>query len=133
MKIIRQSFFILLMLLGLCSLPALADHLDVFGTGKTFPADFLFKDDIPSLKHLSPNEMAAVLQKFVDALDQVESPTQSNLIHLGISYIYLLQKNAMEFGGSKKNIILIIFDGMDWQTTQARQASAASPAEFIQR
>jgi outer membrane protein assembly factor BamD (BamD/ComL family) len=93
MKIIKRSFFILLMLLGLCPLPALADHLDVFGTGKTFPADFLFKDDIPSLKHLSPNEMGAVLQKFVDALDQVESPTQSNLIHLGISYIYLLQKN----------------------------------------
>ena len=31
--------------------------------------------------------------------------------------IYLLQKQAIEAG--KKNVIVIIFDGMDWQTTQA--------------
>ena len=81
------------MLLGLCPLPVLADYLDVFETGKTFPSDFLFKEEIPSLKNLSPNDMELVLQKFIDTRDQVESPTQSNLIHLGISYIYLLQKN----------------------------------------
>ncbi len=90
------------MLLGLCPLPALADHLDVFGTGKTFPADFLFKDEIPSLKNLSPNDMELVLQKFRDARDQAESPTQNNLIHLGISYLHLLQKNYKEAFSSFK-------------------------------
>jgi soluble lytic murein transglycosylase-like protein/outer membrane protein assembly factor BamD (BamD/ComL family) len=93
MKTIRRSFFILLILLGLCPLPSLADHLDVFATGKTFPADFLFKEEIPSLKNLGPNDIEPVLQRFMDARDQVESPTQSNLIHLGISYIHLRQKN----------------------------------------
>ena len=96
MKNIKRSFFILLMLFGLCPLPALADHLDAFGTGKTFPADFLFKEEVPSLKNLSPNEMELVLQKFMDARDQAESSTQSNLIQLGISYIHLLQKNYKE-------------------------------------
>jgi len=96
MKIIKQSFFILILLLGLTPLPALADHLDVFGAGKTFPADFLFKEEIPSLKNLSPEGRELVLKKFMDARDQVESETQDNLIHLGISYIYLLQKNYKE-------------------------------------
>jgi soluble lytic murein transglycosylase-like protein/outer membrane protein assembly factor BamD (BamD/ComL family) len=93
MKIFRRLLFILLILLGLCPLSAFADHLDVFGTGKTFPADFLFKEEIPSLKNLSSSDMELVLQKFIDARDQVESPIQDNLIHLGISYIHLLQKN----------------------------------------
>ncbi|MDH3256398.1 MAG: hypothetical protein OEM27_02175, partial [Nitrospinota bacterium] len=93
MKIIRRSLFFLLIIFGLCPLSAFADHLDVFGTGKTFPADFLFKEEIPSLKNLGPNEIELVLQKFMDARDQVESPTENNLIHLGISYIHLLQKN----------------------------------------
>ena len=33
--------------------------------------------------------------------------------------IYRLQKNALAEGGTHKNLILIVFDGMDWQTTQA--------------
>jgi tetratricopeptide (TPR) repeat protein len=96
MKTIKRSLFILILLVGLMPWPALADHLDVFGAGKTFPADFLFKEEIPSLKNLSPEGMELVLQKFMDARDQVESETQDNLIHLGISYIYLLQKNYKE-------------------------------------
>ena len=132
MKIIRRSFFILLMLFGLCPLPALADHLDVFGTGKTFPADFLFKDDVPSLKHLSPHEMGPVLQKFVDALDQVESPTQSNLIHLGISYIYLLQKNykkAFEVLNEEINEEFILKDFNVYFLTVALRALAKERVE----
>ncbi len=82
-----------MILSGLCPSSSLADHLDVFGTGKTFPADFIFKEEIPSLKNLSPEDRELVLQKFTDALDQAESPTQNNLIHLGISYLHLLQKN----------------------------------------
>ena len=96
MKTIRRSFFIALIFLGLLPLPALADHLDVFGTGKTFPANFLFKENIPSLKNLEPDEFEPVLQKFMDARDQVESAAQNNLIHLGISYIHILQKDYIK-------------------------------------
>jgi len=101
------------MLLGLCPLPALADHLDVFETGKTFPSDFLFKEEIPSLKNLSPHDMEFVLQKFMDARDQVESPTQNNLIHLGISYIHLLKKDYKKAFGilnEEKNEEFILED-----------------------
>lgn len=96
MKTIRRSLLILLVILGLTPWPAVADRLDVFETGKTFPVNFLFKEDIPSLKNLSPDEIEPVLQKFLDARDQVESPVQNNLIQLGISYIYLLQKNYIK-------------------------------------
>ncbi len=115
------------MLLGLCPLPALADHLDVFGTGKTFPADFLFKDEIPSLKNLSPNDMELVLQKFRDARDQAESPTQNNLIHLGISYLQLLQKNykeAFEILNEEKDEEFILEDFRAYFLTVALRALA---------
>ncbi len=132
MKIIRRSFFILLMLLGLCPLPALADHLDVFGTGKTFPADFLFKEEIPSLKNLSPNDRELVLQKFMDARDQAESPTQNNLIHLGISYIHLLQKNykkAFEILDEEVNEEFILEDFRTYFLTVALRALAEESAQ----
>ncbi len=48
-----------------------------------------------------------------------EMTLNSNAEYFDQTDIYYLQKNLMEFGGSKKNIILIIFDGMDWQTSQA--------------
>jgi len=93
METIRRSFFIVLMLLVLCPIPSFADGLDAFKTGNTFPVDFLFKEEIPSLKSLGPEELESVLQKFIDGRDQVESKAQNNLVHLGISYIHLLQKN----------------------------------------
>ncbi len=115
------------MLLGLCPLPALADRLDVFETGKTFPTDFLFKEEIPSLKNLSPNDIEPVLQKFIDARNQVESPTQNNLIHLGISYIYLLQKNhreALEVLNQEINEEFILEDFRTYFLTVALRALA---------
>lgn len=115
------------MFLGLCSLPALAGHLDVFGTGKTFPSDFLFKEEIPSLKNLGPNDMERVLQKFMDARDQAESPTQNNLILLGISYIHLLQKNykkAFEVLNEEKNEEFILEDFRTYFLTVALRALA---------
>jgi soluble lytic murein transglycosylase-like protein len=127
MKTIGRSFFILLMVLGLCPLPSLADHLDVFETGKTFPADFLFKEDIPSLKNLSPDDIGPVLQKFMDARDRVESPTQSNLIHLGISYIHLRQKNykkAFEILNEDINEDFILKDFRTYFLTVALRALA---------
>jgi len=127
MKIIRRSFFILLVLLGLCPLPALADHLDVFGTGKIFPADFLFKEEIPSLKNLSPSDRELVLQKFMDARDQAESSTQNNLIHLGISYLHLLQKNykeAFEILNEEKDEEFILEDFRTYFLTVALRALA---------
>ena len=132
MKIIRRSFFIFFVFLGLCPLPAVADHLDVFGTGKTFPSDFLFKEDIPSLKNLDPNEMGVVLQKFIDARDQVESTSQSNLIHLGISYIYLLQKNhekAFEVLSEEIDEKFILRDFSEYFLTVALRALAKEEAE----
>jgi len=127
MKNIKRSLFILLMLFGLCPLPALADHLDAFGTGKTFPADFLFKEEVPSLKNLSPHEMELVLQKFMDARDRVESTTQYNLIQLGISYIYLLQKNykeSFEILNVEKNEEFILEDFRTYFLTVALRALA---------
>jgi tetratricopeptide (TPR) repeat protein len=127
MKNIKRSFFILLILFGLCPLPALADHLDAFGTGKTFPADFLFKEEVPSLKNLSPNEMELVLQKFMDARDRAESSTQNNLIQLGISYIHLLQKNykeSFEILNVEKNEDFILEDFRTYFLTVALRALA---------
>ena len=127
MKTIRRSFFILLILLEVFSLPALADHLDVFGTGKTFPANFLFKENIPSLKNLEPNEFEPVLQKFMDARDQVESTTQSNLIQLGVSYIHLLQKDykkAFEILNEEMNEEFILRDFSIYFLTVALRALA---------
>ena len=115
------------MLLVLCPFPALADHLDVFGSGKTFPADFLFKEDVPSLKNLSPDDMELVLQKFMDARDQAESSTQNNLIHLGISYIHLLQKNykkAFETLNEANNEGFILEDFRTYFLTVALRALA---------
>ena len=115
------------MFFGLCPLPALADHLDAFGTGKTFPADFLFKEEVPSLKNLSPNEMELVLQKFMDARDQAESSTQNNLIQLGISYIHLLQKNykeSFEILNVEKNEDFILEDFRTYFLTVALRALA---------
>ena len=88
MKFFRPPLLILVFFLGVCPLSAHADSLDVFDSGKTFPTDFLFKEGIPNLKGLDPNEIEPVLQTFNDALLQVESPAQSNLIYLGISYIH---------------------------------------------
>ena len=127
MKTIRRSLLILLMLLGLCPLSDLADHLDVFGTGKTFPADFLFKDNVPSLKNLGPDEIGPVLQTFIDARDQVESPTQNNLIHLGISYLHLLQKDykkAFEILNEETNEGFVLRDFSSYFLTIALRALA---------
>jgi tetratricopeptide (TPR) repeat protein len=127
MKTIRRSFFIFLVILGLCPLPALADRLDVFETGKIFPTDFLFKEEIPSLKNLDPNEMELVLQKFMDARDQVQSPVQNNLIYLGISYIHLLQKNyknALEILNQEINGDFILEDFRTYFLTVALRALA---------
>jgi len=88
MNCLRQSLLIIL-LLGLCPWLASANSLDVFETGKTFPTDFLFKEGIPDLKNLEPEDIDSVLQKFGDALQQVESTAQNNLIHLGMAYLYL--------------------------------------------
>jgi tetratricopeptide (TPR) repeat protein len=88
MNCLRQSLLILL-LLSLCPGLASANRLDVFETGKTFPTDFLFKEGIPNLKNLGPDDIDPVLQKFGDALQQVESSAQNNLIHLGMAYLYL--------------------------------------------
>jgi soluble lytic murein transglycosylase-like protein len=133
MKAIRRSFFILLILLGLCPLPSLADHLDVFATGKTFPVDFLFKEEIPSLKNLGSNDIEPVLQKFMDARDQVESPTQSNLIHLGISYIHLRQKDykkASEILDEKINEEFVLKDfGVYFLTVALRALAEESVQE----
>ena len=93
MKIIRRSFFILILGLGFGPLSSFAGSLDVFETGRPFSVDFLFKEEIPSLKNLDPVNSESVLKKFMDARDQVESTAQNNLIHLGISYIHLRQKN----------------------------------------
>ena len=113
-------------------MPALADHLDVFETGKTFPADFLFKKEVPSLKNLSPNDMELVLQKFMDARDQAESSTQNNLIHLGISYIHLLQKNykkAHETLNEEINEEFILKDFRAYFLTVALRALAEESAQ----
>ena len=127
MKIIRRSFFILFIVLWLYPLHAFADHLDVFETGKTFPSDFLFKEEVPSLKHLRPSERELVLQKFMDARDKAESSTQNNLIHLGISYIYLLQqdyKKAFEVLDEEKNEDFILEDFRAYFLTVALRALA---------
>ena len=81
------------MILGFAPLPALASSLDVFDTGTSFPVNFLFEKEIPSLKSLEPGTIEPVLQKFMDARDRVESPAQKNLIYLGLSYIHLRQEN----------------------------------------
>ena len=81
------------MALGLFPLTTRAASLDIFETGKPFPVGFLFKEEIPSLKSLATEDIEPVLQKFMDARDQVESQAQSNLIHLGLSYLHLRQKN----------------------------------------
>ncbi len=96
MKFFRPPLLILLFLFGICPLTAHADSLDVFDTGKNFPTDFLFNESIPSLKGLDPNEIEPVLQTFRDALLHVESPAQSNLIYLGISYIHLTKNEYKE-------------------------------------
>jgi tetratricopeptide (TPR) repeat protein len=88
MNFLRESLLIII-LLGLCPSLVSANSLDVFETGKTFPTDFLFKEGIPNLKNLGPLDMDPVLQTFIDARQQVESPAQNNLIHLGIAYLYL--------------------------------------------
>jgi soluble lytic murein transglycosylase-like protein len=114
-------------------LPSLADHLDVFATGKTFPVDFLFKEEIPSLKNLGSNDIEPVLQKFMDARDQVESPTQSNLIHLGISYIHLRQKDykkASEILDEKINEEFVLKDfGVYFLTVALRALAEESVQE----
>ena len=127
MKTIRRSFFILFIVLWLYPLPAFADHLDIFETGKTFPSDFLFKEEVPSLKYLSPSEREFVLQKFMDARDKAESSTQNNLIHLGISYIYLLQKDykkAFEVLDEVNNENFILEDFRAYFLTVALRALA---------
>ena len=121
MKIIRRSFFILLILLGLCPFPSYADHLDVFASGKTFPVDFLFKEEVPSLKNLGPNDIGPVLQKFID-----------NLINLGISYIHLRQKNykkAFEILDEKINDEFVLTDFRVYFLTVALRALAEENAQ----
>lgn len=57
----------------------------------------------------------------------MESPTQSNLIHLGISYIYLLQKNhkkAFEILNKEKGEAFILEDFRIYFLTVALRALA---------
>jgi len=132
MKTIRRSFFIVLILFMLCPLPSHADHLDVFATGKTFPVDFLFKEEIPSLKNLGPDDIGPILQKFLDAHDQVESKTQNNLIHLGASYLYLRQENhikAYEILKEEINDEFVLKDFEAYFLTVALRALAKESAQ----
>jgi len=127
MKTVLRSFSFSLLLLALCPFPAFAGGLDVFDTGKIFPIDFLFEKEVPSLKNLDPAERDQVLQKFLDARDKVESPVQHKLLHLGISYIHLLQKNylkAFETLNQEINGEFILEDFKIYFLTVALQALA---------
>jgi soluble lytic murein transglycosylase-like protein/TolA-binding protein len=95
MKIIRSWLFIVLALCGLFS-TAFADGLDVFKTGNNFPTDFLFKEEIPNLETLKPDEIEPILKQFIDAKGRVESKAQNNLVHLGMSYLFLAQKEFLK-------------------------------------
>lgn len=115
------------MVFGLCFKLALADSLDVFETGKSFPVDFLFKEEIPSLKNLDSNNIEPVLQKFMDAREQVESSVENNLVHLGISYIHLRQnyhKKALEILSQEINGDFILEDFKIYFLTVALRALA---------
>lgn len=89
MQLMKRSLITISLLLWLGPQMAFANGLDVFETGKTFPTDFLFKEGIPNLKGLPPEEVDAVLEKFMEARSRVASQAQNNLIHLGIAYIHL--------------------------------------------
>ena len=57
------------------------------------------------------------LEKIYDQLP--ESTHNPNADYFDQTDIYHSQKQAMSFDGVRKNIVLIVFDGMDWDTTRA--------------
>jgi len=95
MRIIRGWLLIFFVFCSLCP-AAFAEGLDAFNTGNNFPTDFLFKEGIPNLETLKPDEIEPVLKQFIDTQRQVESKGQNNLVQLGISYLFMAKNEFLK-------------------------------------
>jgi len=119
-------------MLFLFPVDGLAAKLDIFQTKKSFPTDFLFKENIPDLERLDQKEADSLLKFFLTSESNLKKREEKNLLHLAAGYLYLFNDDlskALEHldQNIKGNFIL-----EDYRLNYVAQVLRASAEKLIQ-